>query len=690
MSIVAPSLRSGLHERLRHFAAALWAPQVSSAARERRDTLALLIAVACVLAPHFAHVPPWMVGVLALLWFWRLWLVLAQRPLPSRWLLVPLLGAMAFGVWLQYRTLLGRDAGVAFLLSLLALKLLELRARRDVFVVIYLCFFVLLTQFMWDQELPVALATIATVLLLFFALLGVHMTGIDLSSGQKFRIVGGMLLKALPLTVALFVLFPRLANPLWGVPTSQSARTGLSNSMSPGAFGELFASNAVAFRVLFDGRPPRNEALYWRGPVFGFFSGWTWAPLTRDNPPPWRADVEPTSEVRYAVTLEPHERDWLFALEVPGALPSDGELSPRMTPEGQLLAGKLVQQRVRYSVRSYTRHRVGAELDPGTLRDYVRLPRGYNPRTAAYVETLKGTLGAADGRQRVQAILERFRNDGYRYTLRPRPLGRHSVDEFLFDTKEGFCEHYAAAFVVLMRALDVPARVVTGYQGGEVNPVDGYVTVRQSDAHAWAEVWLAGEGWTRVDPTAAVAPSRIQVGAPEIAADAGIAPLFSSGRGGRPLLAQIRFRWEALQNSWNQWVLTYSDERQRAFLDWLGLRPDLRTLGLVFAAVLTVLLAALTLVSLRHRTTSDPFADAYVELRERLSRAGATVPEHLGPRALAAQVERQLAPESQDRLRELVALFEHWRYSRAARGASWRHAAQLRRAVQRFRPEVAA
>ena len=689
MSAAAPSVRSGWRARLGQFATALWAPQVSSAARERRDALALLVAVACVMAPHFTHIPPWMIGVLALLWFWRLWLVLAQRPLPSRWLLVPLLGAMAFGVWLQYRTLLGRDAGVAFLLSLLALKLLELKARRDVFVVIYLCFFVLLTQFMWDQELPVALATIATVLLLFFALVGVHMTGVDLSSGQKLRIVGGMLLKALPLTVALFLLFPRLANPLWGVPTSQSARTGLSNSMSPGTFGELFESNAVAFRVLFDGRPPRNEALYWRGPVFGFFSGWTWTPLTRNNPQPWRADVEPASEVRYTVTLEPHERDWLFALEVPGALP-EGELAPRMSPDGQMLAGKLVHQRVRYSLRSFTRHRVGAELDAESLQEYLRLPRGYNPRTLDYVASLKPTLGTADARQRVQAILDRFRNEGYRYTLRPRQLGRHSVDEFLFDSKEGFCEHYAGAFVVLMRALDVPARVVTGYQGGEVNPVDGYVTVRQSDAHAWAEVWFAGSGWTRVDPTAVVAPSRIQVGAPEIAAEAGIAPLFGTGRGSMPLLAHVRFRWEALQNSWNQWVLTYSDERQRAFLDWLGLSPDLRTLGLLFAAVLTVLLAALTLTSLRHRTTNDPFADAYGELRERLQRAGMTVPPHLGPRALAAQLERQLAPASHERLRELVAQFEYWRYSRAARGARRRQAAALRRAVQRFRPETAA
>jgi transglutaminase-like putative cysteine protease len=684
----AAVVRSSWRTRLRHLVAALWQPQLSSAARERRDVLALLIAVACVMAPHFSHIPPWMSAVIALLWVWRLWLNLAQRPLPSRWLLLPLLAAAAFGVWLQYRTLLGRDAGVAFLLSLLALKLLEMRAKRDVFVVIFLCFFVLLTQFMWDQELPVALATIATVVLLFFVLVGVHMTDVDLSTGSKFKLVGGMLLKALPLTVTLFLLFPRLASPLWGVPGGQSSATGLSNTMSPGAISELIESHAVAFRVRFDGTPPRNEALYWRGPVFGFFTGWNWTPLTPAVPPaPWRAEVERNSEVRYTVTLEPHQRDWLFALEVPGGLPEGGDLSVRMTADGQMLAGRLVQQRVRYEMRSYTRHRVGTDTSVASLQDYLRLPRGYNPRSLEFATELRQRAGDAPPQRRVQAVLDHFRRGGFRYTLKPRALGRHSVDEFLFDTREGFCEHYAAAFVVLMRALEVPARVVTGYQGGEVNPVDGYMTVRQSDAHAWAEVWLAGRGWTRVDPTAVVAPVRIEVGAPEIAAAAGIDPLFGGRGSGLPLLGELRFRWEALQNSWNQWVLTYSDERQRAFLEFLGFHPDLRTLGLLFATALTVILALLTVVSLRHRTVRDPLAAAYGDLRERLRGAGANVPDHLGPRALAARFGTALTATSNSQLRALAARFEELRYSRASVATTRRQIAQLRRAVARYRPE---
>jgi hypothetical protein len=287
----------------------------------------------------------------------------------------------------------------------------------------------------------------------------------------------------------------------------------------------------------------------------------------------------------------------------------------------------------------------------------------------------------------MQAVLDHFRRGGYRYTLKPRALGRDSVDEFLFGTREGFCEHYAGAFVVLMRALEVPARVVTGYQGGEINPVDGFMTVRQSDAHAWAEVWLPGQGWTRVDPTAVVAPVRIEIGAPEIAAAAGIEPLFGSRGGGLPLLAAVRFRWEALQNSWNQWVLTYSDERQRAFLEYLGFNPDLRTLGLLFAAALTVILAVLTVVSLRHRTVRDPLADAYGDLRERLRGAGATVPDHLGPRALAARFAAALTAPSSSQLQALAARFEELRYSRASQATTRRQTAQLRRAVARYRPE---
>jgi transglutaminase-like putative cysteine protease len=685
------SLRD-VRARVRQLAASLVQPQVSSAAREWRDVLVLLAAVALVVAPHFDHLAWWATAILVLLWFWRVWLTVTQRPAPGRFAMLPLLAAVATAVWLQHGTLVGRDAGVTFLLLLMALKLLELRARRDVFVVIFLGFFILLTQFLFSQSLPIAALTIVAVALLFFVLTSVNLVETDLPASRKARLVGAIMLKAIPLTVTLFLLFPRISGPLWGLPgDATTSGTGLSNAMSPGSISRLLESNAIALRARFEAEPPANERLYWRGPVFGHFNGRTWTPLAQRSAPPPRLAIraDAASAVDYSVTLEPHQRDWLFALDVPGTAPNATELAPQLTPEALLIAARPINERVRYTVRSYTTFALGLNETEASLRDWLQLPPGYNPRTLRFAAELRRATAGSDGAAaRVNAVLEHFRTGGYRYTLDPPLLGRHSVDEFLFDTRLGYCEHYASAFVVLMRALDIPARVVTGYQGGEINPVDGFMTVRQSDAHAWAEVWLRDRGWTRVDPTAVVAPVRIARGLPELQRQTGLAPLVA-GEGALGWLRSLRFNWEALQNSWNQWVLSYTPERQRALLARLGLAPDGRTLALVFAVTLSLLLGGLAVVSLRHRAERDPLADAYALLRRRLADAGIDSTPALGPRTLLARIERQLAPASREAARDILMAFERWRYSRAAPTLTRAQLRSLRRAVRRFRPRVA-
>jgi transglutaminase-like putative cysteine protease len=686
--------------RARQLATALVQPQVSSAARERRDLLVLLAAVALVVVPHFDHLAWWATAILMLLWLWRVWLTVTQRPAPGRFAMLPLLVAAASAVWIEHGTLVGRDAGVTFLLLLMALKLLELRARRDVFVVIFLAFFILLTQFLFSQSLPIAALTIVAVALLFFVLTSVNLVEADLPAARKARLVGAIVLKAIPLTVAAFLLFPRISGPLWGLPGDATASsTGLSNAMSPGSISRLLESNAIAFRARFESAPPGNERLYWRGPVFGHFNGRTWTPFAQRTalPPRLAIRADPASAVDYSITLEPHQRDWLFALEVPAVAPDATELAPQLTPEAQLVSARLINERVRYAARSYTAFALGMNETDASLRDWLQLPVGYNPRAQQFAAELRRRLaGSSSGAQRdgtgaiafVNAVLEHFRTGGYQYTLNPPLLGRHSVDEFLFDTRLGYCEHYASAFVVLMRALDIPARVVTGYQGGEINPVDGFMTVRQSDAHAWAEVWLRDRGWTRVDPTAVVAPVRIARGLPELQRQTGLAPL-AAGDGALAWLRSLRFNWEALQNSWNQWVLSYTPERQRALLAAIGLDPDGRTLALAFALTLSLLLGALAVVSLRHRVERDPLAEAYALLRRRLSDAGIDSAPTLAPRSLLARVERQLAPGSRAAAREILLAFERWRYSRAAASVSRAQLRSLRRAVRRFRPRAA-
>ena len=664
----------------------LFGPQMSSAARERRDILVLLFAVAFVALPHIEHLPWWATSLLLLMLFWRGILTVAQQPLPGRYLLVPLLLGAGFGVYLQHGTLVGQQAGVTFLLLLMALKLLEMRARRDIFVVIFLCFFILLTQFMYSQGLGVAATTLMAVAALFFVLVSVNLDEADLPAARKMKIVGWAMLKAVPLTIVLFLLFPRISGPLWGTPDDGgSGGTGLSNSMTPGSIGRLIESRQIAFRAKFEADPPGTEQLYWRGPVFGTFNGRTWSPLQRRSADaaPLTIEGDRNSVVEYTVTLEPHQRDWLFALEAPASLPQTAEFRPRLTSEMELLAGELVRDRLRYSMRSYTGFRIGRNADPSELQDWLALPAGFNPRTQQFADALQQrvtTTGDDRDFRLMRAALDHLRRGGYEYTLTPPRLGRNSVDEFLFDTRRGFCEHYSSAFVVLMRSLGIPARVVTGYQGGELNPIDGFVTVRQSDAHAWSEVWLKGRGWVRVDPTAAVAPVRIDR-AQEEARTAELAREVSGD-----LLRVWRFNWEAMQNSWNQWVLSYSLDRQRALVGMLGLAPRWESVAGVLAVIVAVLLVAMALASKRPRAVRDPLGDTYRLLREKLERAGVRTEEHCGPRELYARTRRALPEQDARQARKLLARYESMRYSRTSEAVGAADIRALRRAVRTFKP----
>jgi len=670
----------------------LFGPQMSSAARERRDILVLLLAVTFVVVPHFEHLPWWATALLLLMLFWRAFLTAKQHPIPSRVLIVPLLFGAGVAVYLQHGTLFGQQAGVTFLLLLMALKLLEMRARRDIFVVIFLSFFILLTQFMHGQGLPVAVMTLLAVAALFFVLVSVNLDEADLPAARKMKMVGWALLKSIPLTAVLFLLFPRISGPLWGTPgDGANGSTGLSNSMTPGSVSRLLESNEIAFRAKFEGPAPDGDRLYWRGPVFGAFNGRMWSPLSQRlvEPAPLTIEADRNSLVEYTVTLEPHQRDWLFALEAPAGMPNIPEFSPRLTPEMQLLAGDLVRQRIRYTMRSFTSFRFGRNAEPLELQDWLALPASYNPRTGTFAAELSQRVRAADPApdesdlRLVRAVLDHFRTGGYAYTLTPPRLGRNSVDEFLFDTKRGFCEHYSSAFVVVMRFLGIPARVVTGYQGGEVNPIDEFVTVRQSDAHAWAEVWLRNRGWVRVDPTATVAPVRIDRAA-EAARKAGLEPTGTFGDGG--WLRVWRFNWEAIQNSWNQWVLSYSLERQRALVEMLGLAPRWESVAIILAVVVAILLAGMALASLRPRSVRDPLGDTYRLLRDRLERAGVHTDEHCGPRELYARARRALPPSDSQRARKLLSRYERMRYSRSSEGVAAADIRALRRAVRAFKP----
>jgi transglutaminase-like putative cysteine protease len=482
--------------------------------RDSRDTLFMLGVIAWVLLPQGPHLPLWCSALAGAVLLWRGWLAVALRPMPSPWWLRSLLVLTLVATYLTHQTLLGRDAGVTLIVVMLTLKTMELRAKRDAFVVFFIGFFTMLTNFFYSQSLLTAVAMLVALLGLLTALVNAHMPVGKPPLRLAAKTAGGMALLGAPIMVVLFLLFPRMA-PLWGIPgDAMSGRSGLSATMQVGSVASLALDDSIALRVRFEGAPPAQADLYFRGPVLSTFDGREWRTLRSGLP----ARLQPKANlavqgppVNYQVTLEPNQRPWLLLLDATPVKPALYGMEARMTSELQWVTNSPVTDMIRYSAQSFPNFSHGPVRPVAGLQDYLNLPDGFNPRTLQLAADLRRDprYTGADGAQWVTAAMDRLRSGGYSYTLDPGIYGRHTADEFWFDRKEGFCEHIASSFVILMRALEVPARLVTGYQGGTANSIDGYWTVRQRDAHAWAEVWLAGRGWVRVDPTSAVAPGRV-------------------------------------------------------------------------------------------------------------------------------------------------------------------------------------
>ncbi|MDO9570110.1 MAG: DUF3488 and transglutaminase-like domain-containing protein [Hydrogenophaga sp.] len=641
----------------------------ASLPRDTRDTLFLLAVIAWVVAMQMAHIPWWCTALTAVVLVGRTVLALKGLPLPGWGWRVGLLALTLGATWATHRTILGQEAGVTLIVVLLALKTLELRARRDAFVVFFLGFFTLLTHFFYSQSLLTAAGILIALLGLLTALVNAHMPVGRPPLVQSARIAGGMALMGAPIMLVLFMLFPRMA-PLWGVPTdSMVGRSGLSDQMQVGQIASLVLDDSIALRVRFEGEPPPQRDLYFRGPVLTDFDGTQWRPLRSGFPANMElpANLQVSGEpVRYEITMEPHKRPWLFLLEAATQAPELPGNRAFMTPELQWITRRPMNELVRYRAESYPSFRHGPLTATLALQDQIELPAGFNPRTLMLAQQLRREVGAgpAFNEALVNAALERLRTGGYTYTLEPGVYGQHTADEFWFDKREGFCEHIASSFVILMRALDIPARIVTGYQGGELNTVDGFWTVRQRDAHAWAEVWLQGQGWVRVDPTSAVAPGRTgsleRLRAPEGALAGTIRTLNPN------LAAQLRAVWDAVNNRWNQSVLNYTQGKQLNLLKNLGFNsPNWTDLVYVLIAVVVLVSLAGAGWTLWERQQHDPWLRLLHRARQRLQQLGLNGTQNLPPRALATLALQKFGdtPFSHSVVQWLLKL-ERQRYSR--------------------------
>ena len=612
--------------------------------RVPRHARLLLLGVAMLVGPLLPELPGWLGLVIVMLLLWRLAHDAGLLRLPGRLRLSLLVIAVIGGLFLTHHTLVGREAGSALLLFLVVAKLLEMHRRRDVFVVLFLADFLLVVGFLFHQSLLYSLWMLATlgVLLATQVHYARHAEGEGSAPvGPDLRHAARLLLQSAPLAILLFLVFPRPDSPLWGMPDEgAAARTGLSDTLSPGRISQLADDDSVAFRVRFERGIPPPARLYWRGPVHARYDGRTWYAPRHPVPAIEAVDLELRTLSRpivYTVTLEPHQRRWLFFLEAPLSVPVDAVI----TADRQIAAPRPVRERIRYQGISALRYRLDADKPRGPA--WLDVPEAAAPRARAWVRELRARH-PGDGAL-IDALLTHFRRQPFYYSRQPPTIDGDPVDGFLFDTRTGYCEHYASAFAVLLRLAGIPARLVTGYQGGEPNPLDDYLIVRQSDAHAWVEAWLPGQGWTRFDPTAVIPPERILETPERLRDRRGAADPARQARSWLwRTLKQAGFAWDMLNNRWNQWVLGYDRSRQTALFRRFGLDPtDWRELaallGGLAAAGIALLLAGLWWQA---RRREDPDRRLWQRFCRRLARHGLHPRPGETPRAFAMRAARHL------------------------------------------------
>ncbi len=630
------------------------------------------------LGPHLLRLEPWITAFVLGVAAWRL---VAERRgwrLPSTLVRGLVALAVTVGVFLSYATITGLDGGTALLALMSALKLLETRDARDHTVLIFIGWFLCLASFLYAQGVATAAWVLPTVWLLAAALLQVSLRGRGGPPLRPFRTTGAMLLKAAPVALVLFVFFPRFAGSFWGAPSSERAQTGLTEEMSPGDISDLTQNDVVAFRVRFaGGEPPPPRERYWRALTLNAFDGYTWR--RGDSQTFYVPEVTHLgSPVDYTVTMEPTSQQMLFALDMvaswtPGLAHKSWDFSLR--------ARRPINAVLRYDARSHPEYQAGVGLIRSIENLSLQLPSGRNPRALELATRMRAT--AASDADYLQSVLNLFREQEFYYTLTPPELARNSVDDFLFNTRQGFCGHFASAFTTMARAAGIPARVVAGYQGGDWNPLGGYLIVRQSHAHAWSEVWLPQRGWTRVDPTAAVAPERVERGFE--ASFAGSEALPGALRRESELLWQAGMLWDNMNAEWNDWVVQFDRDAQESVLSDLGFDdPDWRAFATALAVGLGIAVGILVLwlaFELRPRDT-DPAAAAYRRFQKRLARRGIERAAAEAPRDFAQRV-RRLRPDLALPALAITETYLRLRYGPAPAASDLR---LLRALVTRFRP----
>lgn len=615
----------------------------------------LLTAIGLIVFPHVLHIPATVFGFFCLLLGWRFVGIWKQNWLPGTPVILLLVASGTALLYSQHQGLLGRDAGTHLFIIALGLKLLEIKDERDLYLITYLAFIVAASQFLYEQSILMA----AYILLVCCVLLAtlVYINSCKAQTLAAFKTAGIITVQALPIAVALFVLFPRVEAPKWMLFNDpHQARAGLSDSMEPGSISDLGESDELVFRVKFAGAIPPPGQRYWRGPVLSHTDGKRWTQTAFKTP--LRRPVVTGTPYQYTILMEPQDKNWVFALDMPIEFSS-----PLVRNSSyQLITLDNPDKRAEYQVTSYPNFNTGL-IDPGEYAAATQLPVEPSDKIKQLVSQLQGFGSPPDNF--IKLLLNHFRVEDFHYTLTPPVMEENPIESFLFKTRYGFCSHYASAFVYLMRAAHIPARVVTGYQGGELNKAGNFLEIRQADAHAWAEVWLKARGWVRVDPTAVIAPERIERNINlNRQTFGGIAAVYSPAYN---WLKQARYLWGSVDYSWQHWVINYDNKSQSNFLSSFGIN-DLKTLVYWMIAVIASITAVLCWFLLYQKPkTFDKALLSYNRFCKKLVKHGLVRNSGEGVKDFAERVKIKL-PEQATDIDQITAVFIKLRYGRATTG----------------------
>jgi transglutaminase-like putative cysteine protease len=642
---------------------------------------AVLGALFIAIAPHLVRIPFWIVIWCLAMWSYAYAAAKNNWWQPGRKILLLLTFGGSLGGLSTFGYAFGLDAGVALLAILLGLKPFEMKTHRDRMVTLFLIYFLIITNLLYVNNLAMSLFMFTSVLMTTAVL--IHINHPQGNHAAKLRLSGVIMVQALPIMIVMFFLFPRIQGSLFGISKPSIARTGFADSLSPGSISTLVRSSAIAFRVEFSQDVPRPDRLYWRGIVFQHFDGKTWH---RGRTSPLQQNSVPRGEtVEYTIILEPQGQKWLFALDMPVMSPPVA----RMQDDFTLLARQKLEERIRYTVTSQPAY--NTEDFKAWQRKSELLAGGNNTKSAALVRTWTKTDDSPE--MIVAKALAFFRENDFVYTLNPPLLNRNPIDNFLFDTRKGYCEHYASAFAFLMRQANIPARIVGGYLGGELNPYGNYLIVRQSDAHAWVEVWLPSKGWVRVDPTSAVAPERVAQGMeaalpPEELDDLlllkNLGPLYSYWK-------NIVFSWDAVNNYWNQWVLGYSYWRQKALLSKIGInisswKGPVKVIFLAMGLIGLFVILAIFRLFKTPAANKDDVLQSYLIFCAKLAKVGLARKPGQGPVDFARKAGT-LRRDLKGKIQEITDLYVLLRYGS---GGDEHARKNLKGLVKKFNPKYVA